>query len=214
MTLYRIRPDVPFGTSQGLRPPDCSLHNMRAALLLALLMLLPSGIAEGAVQKSHPYRTRWKHATVGKGALGRVAAGAGVAQLRKTPRKYGGGASGFGKRLGAGFATNAVKTTVEHGVAARLHEDLNYHRSTKHGVAPRLEHALTSTVVTRNTKTGKRTPAVGRLAGHAAAGAFTQGALAAGSGASTAGIGLAAEAGANVVREFAPRRNRHSSKKK
>jgi len=44
--------------------------------------------------------------------------------------------------------------------------------------------------------------AAGRLAGHAAAGAFTQGALAAGSGASTAGIGLAAEAGANVVREF------------
>jgi hypothetical protein len=90
-------------TGQGLRPPDCSLHNMRAALLLALLMLLSAGIAEGAARKSHPYRTRWKHATVGKGALGRVAAGAGVAQLRKTPRKYGGGASGFGKRLGAGF---------------------------------------------------------------------------------------------------------------
>jgi hypothetical protein len=136
-----------------------------------------------------------------------------VAQLRKSPRKYGGGASGFGKRLGAGFATNAVKTTVEHGVAARLHEDLNYHRSTKHGVAPRLAHALTSTVVTRNTETGKRTPAAGRLAGNAAAGAFTQGALAAGSGVSTAGIGLAAEAGANVVREFAPRRNPHPSKK-
>jgi hypothetical protein len=150
---------------------------MRAALLLALLMLLSAGIAEGAARKSHPYRTRWKHATVGKGALGRVAAGAGVAQLRKTPRKYGGGASGFGKRLGAGFATNTVKTTVEHGVAARLHEDLKYDRSTKHGVAPRLAHALTSTVVTRNTKNGKRTPAAGRLAGHAAAGAFTQGAL-------------------------------------
>jgi hypothetical protein len=124
-------------------------------LLLALLMLLGARTADGAAQKTHPYRTRWKHATVGKGALGRVAAGAGVAQLRKTPRKYGGGASGFGKRLGAGFATNAVKTTVEHGVAARLHEDLNYHRSTKHGVAPRLAHALTSTVVTRNTKSGK-----------------------------------------------------------
>ena len=187
---------------------------MRVALLLALLTLLPVGIAEGAARKSHPYRTRWKHATVGKGALGRVAAGAGVAQVRKTPRKYGGGVSGFGKRLGAGFATNAVETTVEHGIAARLHEDLNYHRSTKHGVAPRLAHALTSTVVTRNTKTGKRTPAAGRIAGHAAAGAFTEGALAAGSGASTAGIGLAAVAGSNVVREFVPRRNRHPRKKK
>jgi len=100
------------------------------------------------------------------------------------------------------------------GKGPPLHEDLNYHRSTKHGVAPRLAHALTSTVVTRNTKNGKRTPAAGRIAGNAAAGAFTQGALAAGSGASTAGIGLAAEAGTNVVREFAPRRNRHPRKKK
>ena len=149
-----------MASALGLRP----LRNMRAALLFALLILLPAGIAEGAARKSHPYRTRWKHASVGKGALGRVAAGAGVAQIRKTPRKYGGGASGFGKRLGAGFATNAVKATVEHGVAARLHEDLNYHRSTKHGVAPRLAHALTSTVITRNTKNGKRTPAAGRLA--------------------------------------------------
>jgi hypothetical protein len=94
-----------------------------------------------------------------------------------------------------------------------LYEDLNYHRSTRHGVAPRLPHALTSAVVTRNTKNGKRTPAAWRLAGHAAAGTFTQGALAAGSGASTAGIGLAAEGGVNVVRGFAPRRNRHPRKK-
>ena len=56
--------------------------------------------------------------------------------------------------------------------------------------------------------------AAGRLAGHLAAGAFPQGALAAGSGASTAGIGLAAEAGVNVVREVAPRRNRHPRRTK
>jgi hypothetical protein len=203
--------DQSFGSSSPLHK---GFHYMRAALSLALLMLLPAGIAEGAARKSHPYRTHWKHATVGKAALGRVAAGAGVAQLRKTPRKYGGGVSAFGKRLGAGFATNAVETTVEHGVAARLHEDLHYHRSTRHGVAPRLAHALTSTVITRNTNNGKRTPAAGRLAGHAAAGAFTQVALGAGSGASTAGIGLAAVAGTNVVREFAPRRRHHPPKKK
>ena len=186
-----------MASARGLRSPQYA-----SRLLLALLMLLPAGIAEGAARKSHPYRKHWKHATVGKGALGRVAAGAGVAQLRKTPRKYGGGASGFGKRLGAGFATNAVKATVEHGVAARLHEDLHYHRSTKHGVAPRLAHALTSTVVARATRrTANARPPRGAC-GHAAAGAFTQGALAAGSGASTAGIGLAAEAGTNVVREF------------
>jgi hypothetical protein len=90
-------------------------------------------------------------------------------------------------------------------VAARLHEDLHYHRSTKTGFAPRLGHALKSSVITRNTRNGKHRAAVGRLSGHAAAGAFSQAALHAGSGAATAGIGLGAEAGANVAREFWPR---------
>jgi hypothetical protein len=31
-----------------------------------LIRLPPARIAEGAARKSHPYRTRWKHATVGK----------------------------------------------------------------------------------------------------------------------------------------------------
>jgi hypothetical protein len=175
-------------------------------------MLVPLG-TEAAVRKSHPYRTRWKRTTFGKTAVGRVTAGAAINHVRKKPAKYGGGVAGFGKRLGAGFATNAVSKTVEHGVAAKLHEDLNYHRSNKKGIAPRLGYALKRTVITRNTRTGKRRPAAGRIAGHAAAGAFTQGLLAAGSGASTAGVGLAADAGANVVREFVPRRKSHSSRR-
>jgi hypothetical protein len=105
-----------------------------------------------------------------------------------------------------------VGKTVEHGLAAKLHEDLHYRRSNKRGVAPRLGYALKSTVVTHNTRTGKATPAAGRIAGHAAAGAFTQGVLAAGSGAATAGVGLAADAGANVAREFVPPR-RHVRKR-
>ena len=181
---------------------------MRAALLVALLMLLPAD----AMVKKHPYRKDLKHSVVGKGAMARVGAGAAIGQARGTPRKYGGGAAGFGKRVGAGFATNAVNKTVEHGVAAKLHEDLHYHKSTKHGVGPRLGDALKSTVITRNTKTGKKTPAAGRIAGHAAAGAFTQGVLVAGSGASTAGLGLAADAGANVAREFIPARKKRPHK--
>ena len=178
---------------------------MRTALRIAGLMALYAGFLLGA---EHPYRTRWKHATFGKGAVARVTAGAGINQLRHSPAKYGGGITGFGKRLGAGFGTNAVNKTVEHAVAAKLHEDLDYHRSNKHGVGPRLAYALESTVVTRTTRTGKRTPAAGRLAGHAAAGAFVQGALAAGSGAATAGVGLAVDAGANVAREFVPRKGK------
>jgi len=180
---------------------------MRAALSLTIWIVLQATIAYGAdAKENHPYRRSLRHSTVSKQAIGRVTAGAAIGQLRHAPRKYGGGIAGFGKRLGAGFATNAVGQTVKHGVAAKLHEDLHYHRSNKQGIAPRLGYALKSTVITHNTRTGKTRPAAGRIAGHAASGAFTQGVLAAGSGASTAGLGLAADAGANVVREFLPRR--------
>ena len=173
-----------------------------AILLADLANLKAAGVQS---HEAHPYRKHWRHSTFGKKAIGGVVGGAAVGQLSHHPRNYGKGAAGFGKRLGAGFTSHAVKTTVEHAVAAPLHEDLHYHRSTSRGFGPRLGHALKSTVITRNTKSGKRQPAVGRLSGHAAAGAVSQAALHAGSGASTAGVGLAAEAGANVAREFWPR---------
>ncbi|MFN7997604.1 MAG: hypothetical protein U0Q18_28555 [Bryobacteraceae bacterium] len=182
---------------------------MRLPLLLALIAVTVTVANAASIKQSHPYRKHWKKATFGKRALAGVGARAAGAQLTRHPRKWGGGAGGLGKRLGSGFAGHAVKTTVEHAVAAPLHEDLHYHRSTKRGFGHRMGHALASTVVTRNTKTGSRTPAVGKISGHAAAGAVTQGVLHAGAGASTAGIGLGAEAGANVAREFWPRRHKH-----
>lgn len=184
---------------------------MRLALVIFFSVAVT---AQSANQAKHPYRDHWKHSVAGKSALGRVTAGAAINHIRKKPAKYGGGVTGFGKRLGAGFATNAVGKTAEHAIAAKLHEDLHYHRSNKRGITPRLGYALKSTVITRDTHSGKRRPAAGRLAGHAAAGAFTQGVLAAGSGASTAGIGLAADAGANVVREFYPRRHERARGKR
>lgn len=174
-----------------------------SALLVAITLPVVA-----ANQPQHPYRKHWKRTMTAKPIIGGVVARAGVAQLRGRPRNYGGGVAGFGKRVGAGFATHAVKTTVEHAISGPLHEDLHYHRSTKTGFAPRLGDALKSTVVTRNTRTGKQRPFVGRVSGHAAAGAVSQAALHAGSGASTAGVGLAAEAGANVAREFWPRHKR------
>jgi hypothetical protein len=177
---------------------------MRGVILLAMVLASVTMSRAAVPPPRHPYVKHWKKSTIGKRPVAGVVAGAGVGTLSK-----GGGASGFGKRVGTGMATHAVETTVEHAVAAPLHEDLHYHRSTKSGVGPRLEHALVSTVVTRNTKTGKRTPAAGRISGHAAAGAVSQVALAGGSGASTAGIGLGAVAGANVAREFWPRHRLH-----
>src|SRR5512140_2262992 len=99
---------------------------MRIAPAVAALVLLtvPAGWAV-APRQHHPYRSHWKRQTFGKGALARVAAGAGINQIRHHPREFGGGAAGFGKRAGFGFATHSVKTTVEHLVAAPLHEDLH-----------------------------------------------------------------------------------------
>ncbi len=178
--------------------------------LIVLIAASPAAAGAAVMEPSqtHPYRKDWKRSTVGKVPLGGVVAKAGIGQALGHPRNYGGGVAGFGKRVGAGFASHAVKTTVEHMVAAPLHEDLHYHRSTKNGFGPRFGHAVKSTVMTSSTKTGKEHPAVGRLSGHAAAGAVSQVALHAGSGAATAGIGLAADAGANVAREFWPRHNR------
>jgi hypothetical protein len=180
---------------------------MRIAILFAMLLVWADMSPAVVSTQRHPYVQHWKHSTYGKGAAAGVVGRAGVGQITNHPQKWGRGASGFGKRVGSGFATHAVKTTVEHAIAAPLHEELDYQRSNKRGVAPRLGHALASTVVTRNTKTGKRTPAAGRISGHAAAGVVSQVALA-GTGASTAGVGLAADAGANVAREFWPRRSR------
>lgn len=177
---------------------------MRIVALFALLLVFVR-TAEGTVPARAHYRKEWKHATFGKPAVAGVTGRAIVGQATHHPKALGGGASGFAKRLGTGFTTHAVKTTVEHAIAAPLHEDLHYHRSTQHGFGPRMRHALVSTVVTTNTKSGKRTPAVGRVSGHAAAGAVAQAWLPAAGGASTAGLGLAADAGVNVGREFWPR---------
>src|SRR5947209_6345526 len=134
------------------------------ACILAILFPL-SGAAVTVQPRQHPYPQHWKQSTYGKKPVVGVAARAGVRQMTHHPKNWR-GASGFGKQLGTGFATHAVKTTVEHAVAAPLHEDLHYHRSTKRGFTPRLRHALVSTVVTRNTKNGKRRPAAGRISGH------------------------------------------------
>jgi hypothetical protein len=181
---------------------------MRVAALLAILLVPVCASGAATSEQRHPYVRHWKSSTFGKRSMGGVAVGAGVGTLRHSPRKWGGGAAGFGKRLGAGLGTHVAKTSVEHSVAAALHEDLHYHRSNKRGVVPRLKHALVSTVVTTNTKNGKRRPAAGRISGNAAAGAVSQGVFAGASGASTAGIGLGADAGANVAREFWPRHRR------
>jgi hypothetical protein len=183
---------------------------MRVPLIFALLVFIAGNAWAVGHQpvRRHPYRRHWKESLTSKQAILGTVVFAGIGQARGDSRKYGGGVAGFGKHVGLGYATHAVGSTVEHLVAAPLHEDLDYHPSNRKGFGPRLKYALVSTVVARNTHTGKHQVAAGRLSGSAASGAFAATVLPAASGASTAGFGLAAVAGTNVAREFWPRKKK------
>src|SRR5204863_7708930 len=153
---------------------------------------LPAAVQTGDVRQARP---------AGVGAR------AGVNQLRKSPKQWGGGPAGFGKRMASGMGTHVVKNSIQYGVAAARHEDLHYYRSNRKGVGPRLRHALVSTVVTRKTTNGKKTVAAARISGAMGSGVIsTAWAPAAAGGVATGGISLGATAGANVAREFWPRK--------
>jgi hypothetical protein len=158
----------------------------------------------------HPYREAYKKQTFGKKALIATGVRAGIGEITNSPKAWGRGPAGFGKRLASGFATHLVKNTIEYPIAAARHEDLLYHPSTRHGFGPRLEHALVSTVITQKTTTGKNTVASGKISGAIGSGLISRlwqpaAARTIGAGFSSAGLTLAGQAGANIVQEFWPR---------
>lgn len=135
-------------------------------------------------------------------------------EVTNTPKGWGRGIDGFGKRVASGFATHVVKNTIEYPIAAARHEDLLYHPSTKSGFGPRLEHALVSTVITRKTTTGQKTVAAGEISGAVGSGLISRlwqpaAARTIGAGFGSAGITLGAQAGMNVVQEFWPRHKKY-----
>jgi hypothetical protein len=181
-----------------------------AAIIIASWMLAGSTAAAVQYRKSHSYRNEYKRKTFGKRALAGAGVGGAVAHARNSPREWGRGVAGFGKRVGAGFAQHAVKNSIQYGVAGLRHEDLHYYRSKKRGFGPRLRHALVSTVVTRKTTTGKRTGAAGRVSGAMGSGLISRAWQPArlhtvSSGVATGGMVLGADAATNVAREFWPR---------
>jgi hypothetical protein len=187
---------------------------MRRAVLVFLMLTAGSAFTAEPVSK-HPYRQEYKKKTFGKKAVIMTGAGAAVGQVTNSPKEWGRGPAGFGKRVASGFATHVVKNSIEYPIAAVRHEDLRYHRSTKTGVGPRLQHALVSTVVTQKTTTGKKTVAAGRISGAVGSGMISRAwapaaAQTAGAGFASAGITLGAHAGANVAQEFWPRKKKYA----
>jgi hypothetical protein len=180
-------------------PGDCRINSVMRWRVIIAAIALTAVSAAGAVQtRKHPYRRMYKRRTFGKKALAGVAGGAAIS------RRPG----GLGSHLASGMATHVVKNSIQYPIAATRHEDLRYHRSTRKGFRPRVEHALASTVVTRKTTTGKKTVAAGGIAGAMGSGLLLGGGVASG------GTTLGAAAGVNVAREFWPRKKGHRRQKK
>lgn len=170
------------------------------------------GAGASAAVRGNPRLREYRHRTIGKSALARSAAHAGLGQLRNSPHEWGQGPGGFAKRFGSGLGQHVAKETIQLGVGAWHHENLHYQRSNLQGKWPRVQYAIKSTFVVPRTNRPGKTVALGRVSGNLGAGVISrawQPASTAGIGAGLAsgGIGLGAEVGTNVAREFWPRKH-------
>jgi hypothetical protein len=134
---------------------------------------------------------------------------AGINQADGTPREWGGGIGGFGRRWGSNYGIGAITTTTRYGMAEMLREDTLYYRCQCTGFFPRFGHALISTVTGRRGEDGHRVfsvpslvaPYVGEMV---AVYAWYPGRYGAKDAFRQANYSLLAYAGGNVALEFFP----------
>ena len=177
---------------------------------LVTAILLIAACAAAATHNNARLR-EYRHNVVGKRTLIGSAAGAGVAQVRNSPHQWGRGVGGFAARFGSRVGQNVAKETIQFGVSAARHENLKYRPSNKHGTLPRMGYAVKHTfIVPKTNKPRKKTVALGRISGNMGAGMVSQAwapAAGVGAGLATGGIGLGADVGVNMAREFWPRKH-------
>lgn len=136
------------------------------------------------------------------------AAGALWGQAWNTPREWGGGWAGFGRRFASGYGRNVISNTVRFGVGAVDHEDPRYYPSQETRPWPRVRDAVVESFV-RHTDSGGRRFAFAEFAGSYGA-AFASNAWyparqATASHALLEGsTAIASSVGYNVFREFWP----------
>jgi hypothetical protein len=181
-------------------------------LLLTGVLMVACAMAATS-RREHEYR----RAVAGKRAMAGAGASAAFRTWRNRPHEWGGGPVGAVKRFGSSLAQNAVKQSIQFGVAGIRHENLHYRRSNKHGILPRMGYAAKHTFIVPKTNRRGKTVAVSRVAGNMGAGMISrawQPASAAGIGAGLAsgGIGIGADVGVNMAREFWPRKHRHRAR--
>jgi hypothetical protein len=83
------------------------------------------------------------------------AAYAGILQGIGTPAEWGGGAAGYGKRLGSTLAASGIHGVLAFGLDSALHEDPRYFRSRSTGFWNRTGHAVRGTILTRTDAGGE-----------------------------------------------------------
>src|SRR5258707_3729516 len=137
-----------------------------------------------------------------------AAAHAGIGQAKNTPKEWGGGAEGFGERVGNAYAEHVIHRTLQYGVSAALHEDNRYFVSGQSGFFRRAKYAVMSTLLARHDN-GSQSFSFSRV-GSAAGTAFISPAwqprstTSAGDGVVSFGVSMGSDIGFNVVREFWP----------
>jgi hypothetical protein len=146
----------------------------------------------------------------------RAAASAGISQASGTPKEWGGGAEGFGERVGNAYAEHVIRRTLQYGISAALHEDNRYFVSGQTGFFRRTKYAVKSTFLARHDN-GSQSFSFSRFGG-AAGSAFIsrewqpRSTTSAGDGAVVFGFSMASDIGFNVFREFWPDMKRHFHK--
>jgi hypothetical protein len=93
-------------------------------------------------------------------------------QSTGSPAQWGGGFSGYGKRVASRFGTGIVQGTVQAPVAAVLHEDVRYIVSKQQGLKRRAWHAVVYSFLTYNTH-GQPTVNIANISSYYAASAVS-----------------------------------------
>jgi len=139
----------------------------------------------------------------------RAGAAAGINQAMNAPWEWGQGGIGYGRRFASAYGEHIVQSTSMYGLGTILHEDNRYFLSGETGFRPRLKYALLSTVMGMHDD-GTRHFSFSRVASYGIAAGVSRvwqppSTSGPGSFAGSFAVGIAAEAGFNVVREFFPR---------
>lgn len=133
---------------------------------------------------------------------------AGLSQATNTPKEWGGGAEGYGERVGNIFAEHVIRRTLEYGASAALHEDNRYFVSGETGFFRRVKYAVIGTFLARHDN-GSRSLSFSRIGGAAGAAFISRewqppSTNSAGDGATAFGFSMGSQVGFNVFREFWP----------